>query len=134
MQTLGKEERLKKRKVLESLFKDGKKISSGWMRIVWMESEESSDKFPLQVAFSVSKRYFKRAVDRNKLKRLMRETYRKNKEHIYSFLNENNLKCALVFIYNKKEPESYLNVEEKINQSLIRLEESIKKEKNLIKE
>jgi ribonuclease P protein component len=134
MQTLGKEERLKKRKVIETLFKDGKKISSGWMRIVWMEVEEESNKFPMQVAFSVSKRFFKRSVDRNRLKRLMREAYRKNKEQIYSFLNENNLKCALIFIYNKKELETYKGVEEKINLTLIRLEEAIKKEKNLVKE
>ena len=64
----------------------------------------------------------------------MREAYRKNKDEIYSFLIENNLKCALIFIYNKKELETYKTVEEKIKLTLIRLEEAIKKEKNLIKE
>ena len=80
--TLGKEERLKSRKLIGRLYEEGKSIRSFPLRMVYLQTEHTSD-FPAQVAVSVSKKIFKLAVDRNKIKRLLREIYRKQKSIVY---------------------------------------------------
>ncbi len=128
MQTLGKEERLKKRKVIEALFKNGKAISESPIRLIWSEMEDKSGKFTLQTGFSVSKRNFKKAIDRNKVKRLMRECFRKNKDGIYAYLGDNNLKYSILIIYTQREILPFKDVEQKIISALKRLEETLKKQ------
>jgi ribonuclease P protein component len=81
-QTLGKEERLKSRKLIDKLYQEGTVIKSFPLRMVYLQTAHTS-KFPCQVGVSVSKRNFKLAVDRNRMKRLLRETYRKQKNIVY---------------------------------------------------
>ncbi len=81
--TLGKEERLKSRKLIGRLYEEGKSIRSFPLRMVYLQTEHTSG-FPAQVAVSVSKKFFKLAVDRNKIKRLLREIYRKQKSIVYN--------------------------------------------------
>ena len=73
--TLGKQERLKSRKLIEKLYKNGESVKAFPLRMVYLQTAHTS-KFPAQVGVSVAKRNFKKAPDRNRLKRLMRETYR----------------------------------------------------------
>lgn len=75
--TLPKEERLCSRKALEELFGGGhKSISAFPIRAVFMPNELGM----VRIMVSVSKRYFKRAVKRNRIKRQLREAYRLQKE------------------------------------------------------
>lgn len=75
--TLSKAERLCSIKEIDRLFAEGKSVSKYPLRLVWLEMERVSDSYPpVQVMFSASKKRFKRAVERNRLKRLMREAYR----------------------------------------------------------
>jgi len=67
-------EKLKAKKDLEKLFKEGKWISTGNIRMIWLPNE-----FSTKVGVSVSKRFHKKAVSRNRIKRLLREAYRLNK-------------------------------------------------------
>ncbi|OIO12799.1 MAG: ribonuclease P protein component [Flavobacteriales bacterium CG03_land_8_20_14_0_80_35_15] len=97
--TYSKDEKLKHKKLIEPLFKEGKSVSSPPLRLVYLQINHQSDSF-LQVGVSVAKRNFKLAVDRNKLKRRMREAYRLNKQLIYPQLNQ---KYILMFIYIDKE-------------------------------
>ena len=98
--TLGKEERLKSRKLIERLYKEGAYVKSFPLRMVFLQTEHTSN-FPAQVGVSVPKRNFKRAVDRNRIKRLMRETYRLQKQIVYE-----NIDKSFVFMI------SYLGKEE----------------------
>lgn len=98
--TLGKEERLKSKKLIEKLYQEGNSVKTFPLRMVFIQTEHTSN-FPAQVGVSVPKRNFKLAVDRNRLKRLMRETYRLQKEIVYS-----NLEKPYVFMI------SYLGREE----------------------
>lgn len=76
----------------------------------------------MQAAFSVSKRHFKKAVDRNRVKRLMRESYRLQKNSLKELVEKNNKSLAVFFIYNGKEIPNYKDVFEKIGSALVRLE------------
>ena len=111
--TFSKTERLSSRKAIEALMEKGKTLNVSPFRLNWMFMEILSDA-PAQIAFSVPKRIFKRAVDRNRMKRLMRESYRKNKADLYPFLSDKNLQCALLLYYSGKELISYQETEEKI--------------------
>jgi len=85
--TLGKEERLKSKKLIERLYKERNSVKAFPLRMIFLQTEHTS-KFPSQVGVSVPKRNFKRAVDRNRIKRLMRESYRLQKEIVYNNIEE----------------------------------------------
>ena len=85
--SLGTEERLKSRKLIGELYTRGQAVKAYPLRMVYLQIEHHSD-FPVKAAVSVPKRNFKKAVDRNRLKRLLRETYRSEKEIVYSNTNK----------------------------------------------
>ena len=85
--TLGKEERLKSKKLIEKLYANGSSVKTFPLRMIYLQIEHTSD-FPCQVGVSVPKRNFKLAVDRNRIKRLMRETYRLQKQLVYENLDK----------------------------------------------
>lgn len=72
-----KEEKLKSRNAIDELFRSGKSVSIYPLRLVYRKSSDEREK--LQFGVSVSKRNFKKAVDRNYIKRVLREAYRLNK-------------------------------------------------------
>ncbi len=84
--TFQRGERLKSRKVIEQLFKMGNSFAHYPLRFVWTTLDEPKSEFPVQFALSVSKKKFKRAVDRNRIRRLVREAYRLNKHILYGAL------------------------------------------------
>ncbi len=121
MQTFKKEERLSKIKVINKLFSEGKKFTIAPYRVYWLEMEMESD-YPAQVLISVSKKQYKRAVDRNLIKRRTREAYRRNKAAFYSYLNKNAKNYVFALLYNSGEIASYKDIEEKIIFILQRLQ------------
>ena len=98
--TLGKQERLKSKKLIEKLYAEGTSVKSFPLRMMFIQTTHTSS-FPCQVGVSVAKRNYKLAADRNRLKRLMRETYRLQKQIVY-----NNLDKPYVFMI------SYIGSEE----------------------
>ena len=90
--TLGKQERLKSKKLIEKLYAEGDSVKTFPLRLMYVQTAHTSE-FPCQVGVSVAKRNYKLAVDRNRLKRLMRETYRLQKQIVY-----NNLDKPYVFM------------------------------------
>ena len=84
-------------------------------------------KQPAQIAISVKKRVFRKAVHRNLLKRRIREAYRKNKSELYFQLDEYDLKIVFILIYTATKILSYREVEEKIIVILNRLKEELAK-------
>ena len=85
--TLGKEERLKSRKLIEKLYKEGNSVKAFPLRIFFLQTKHTSN-YPAQAGFSVPKRNFKLAVDRNRIKRLMRECYRLQKHIVYDTIDQ----------------------------------------------
>lgn len=95
----GKEEKLKSRKAIETLFATGKKLNVYPVRCIWKTSLPATG---YKVAVSVSSKTFKRAVDRNRIKRMMRECWRLNK-HLLTDSSETNQPMNLFFMYTGKE-------------------------------
>ena len=126
-ESLGRKEILKKRKDIETLIHSGNRLSKGGVLLIWTPAENEQE-FPVKTLFSVPRRRFKRAVDRNLLKRRMREVFRKNKTELYSLFNRNNKGINLMFIYQMQEIQDYKEIENKIvlllNELLSKYEES----------
>lgn len=117
---LTRNERLKSRKQIEYLFLKGKTFHEPPVFVRWNFTSYEQD-FPVRVMFSVSKKKFKRAVDRNRIKRLMREAYRKNKWLVYDELTKKGKFLHLSFVFTGKSEISYAETEAKIILSLQRL-------------
>jgi ribonuclease P protein component len=105
--TLGREEKLKSNILIEQLFMEGERIKSFPLQLIYLPVQYTSE-FPIKVAFSVPKRNVKLAVNRNRIKRLMREVYRKNK---YLFSENIQKPYIFMFIYMGKEEVSYAKLE-----------------------
>ena len=115
-----KEEHLCRKKLIEQLFsKQGSSFGVYPLRLTWLPAPARHSE-PPQVLVSVSKRTFKRAVDRNRLKRLMREAYRLNKYRLLEA--ENGHPVALLgILYTGKEKSELPLLEKKLISGLNRL-------------
>jgi ribonuclease P protein component len=123
--TLGKNERLKSRKLIEQLFSTGKSFSVFPYRVVYLRTGIT---VTMQAGFGASGKNFKKAVDRNRIKRLTREAYRLQKKALNNKLEENNQRFALFFIYTGKDLPAYTLVYEKMGiilQKLITIADEI---------
>lgn len=98
MEKFTKSERLCSRKAIENLFSSGHNIYNYPLRMVWLASD-GDEHFPARMAVSVPVRRIKRAVGRNRVKRLIRESYRTHKEELYRQLELRGIKVNLMLIY-----------------------------------
>ena len=110
-QTFKKQEKLKKSKLIEQLFTQGKTLTVFPIKLIYLEIDHDSP-YKIQAGVTVSKRNFKKAVDRNRIKRLLREVYRKNKFMIYE--SGNTKKHIFMFIYLGKTEFEYHILEGKM--------------------
>jgi ribonuclease P protein component len=108
--TFKKEERLCSQIIIGKLFSEGESFLSFPLKVVMLKTTLPSP-IPVQSAFSVSKRNFKKAVHRNLIKRRMREAFRLNKNNFYEKLEEGNCQLALMFIFIGKEISAYPEIE-----------------------
>lgn len=107
--TYPKSEKLKSKTTIGHLFTKGRSVSKYPLRLVFCPIE-SVDNEPIQFGVSVSKKYFKKAVDRNYFKRVLRETYRLNKHLLLEHLDK---PYAFMFFYQSKERLSYQEIHAK---------------------
>ncbi len=105
-----KHEKLKSKTTIDLLFTEGKSVSKYPLRLVFMPAvfvEKEHPEQKLKMGVSVSKKYFKKAVDRNYYKRLLREAYRLNKHLIIDNLNK---QYVFMLFYQSKEPANFKEI------------------------
>lgn len=104
-------ERLKSRKLIGKLFTEGQSFAVFPLRVIFIPTAEGSG---VQAAFSVSKRHFKHAVQRNRIKRQMREAYRLRKNQV----SDTTRQISLMVLYTAKEPLPYARIDEAMGRLL----------------
>jgi len=112
-ETFNKKERLKSKKEIELLFSEGKSVSKYPIRLVYRKTVFEDD-VTIKTGVSVSKKHFKSAVKRNRIKRLLRESYRKNKYIVANTTHQ----FTFMFLYTGKELPEYALIETKIKKIL----------------
>lgn len=122
--TLHKSERLDKKKVIEMLFAGGSRSFSVFpLRVVYLPVEELEA--PASILVSVSKRRFKRAVKRNRVKRQIREAYRLNKHGLLDVLADKQCRLAIAFIYLSDQLVESSLIAERMKTALARIAEKV---------
>lgn len=110
-QSFKKIEKLKSQKLIEKLFSEGKSIAVYPLRLVYLKTS-FEDPVKFKVGVSVSKRNFKKAVDRNRIKRLMREAYRLNKS---KYFNNITNQYAFMILYIGKSETDFNTISKKMS-------------------
>jgi ribonuclease P protein component len=111
-QKLRKEERLKSRKSISELFESGQIVYQHPFKVLYKINLVEKDEYPARIAISVSKKNFKNAVDRNYIKRKLRESYRRNKHLLYNKLEEFDQNMNFFVIYNAKKDMDFVLINE----------------------
>lgn len=124
--TLSKEERICSKKLINELFTgNGRSMTAFPLRVVFMKRTIVDDQPRAAMLVSVPKRYFKHAVDRNRVKRQVREAFRHNKSIITQNLTDDHEAVAMAFVWltNEKYPSS--EVENRMVRLLTRISECL---------
>lgn len=124
--TLSKEERICSKKLINELFTgNGRSMTAFPLRVVFMKRTIVDDQPHAAMLVSVPKRYFKHAVDRNRVKRQVREAFRRNKSIITQNLTDDHDAVAMAFVWltNEKYPSS--EVENRMVRLLTRISECL---------
>ena len=126
--TIGKEERLKSRKQIENLFDKGKSFVLTPFRVYFIMNSEmpvQKGESGLKFGTGVSAKNFKKAVDRNRIKRLTREAWRLQKNEIRDKVKEAHRQLNVFFIYTGKELPDFKTVKDKVAIALKKLADKI---------
>lgn len=120
MEKFHKSERLCSRKTIALLFENGSIFYTSLFKIVWTAAA-GAEEYPARVAFSISKKSFRKATDRNLIRRRMREAYRKNKKFLYEALASAGARIAFIIIFRGQNIPDYHSVEQSMTEMLGKL-------------
>ncbi|MEZ5173209.1 MAG: ribonuclease P protein component [Bacteroidia bacterium] len=125
MNRLPKKERLHGRSIIEKLFAGGKHFRVHPFKVIWIQNQEAEDLPNLRIGISVSKRISRKAVTRNRIKRLIREAYRTSKSPFSEKLGLARKHIDFFLVYQGTDEPVLLDLKEKINLILERLSKDL---------
>jgi ribonuclease P protein component len=118
--TFKKQEKLKSRKLIQQVFSAGNAVNAHPLRIVFYTPAEPME-CPVKIGVTASSRNFKKAVDRNRIKRLLREAYRLNKSELLNHAQQNNVQLAAFILYTDKVLPDFQLINDKMKVLLAKL-------------
>ena len=121
--TFGKSDRLKSKQQIEKLFVDGNSFTEFPLKVIWRLIETTNPS--IQVAFSVPKNKLPKAVDRNHMKRLLRESYRQQNQALKSMVFENGKQLHVMLVFFDTELWDFIDLDNKISVTLERLQKKL---------
>ena len=129
--TLNKTERLKSRKLIGSLFEKGKRLYAHPLKMVYLINNIEEADSLIKFAVTVPKKKFPLAVDRNLIKRRIREAYRNNKHELNTLISdqEGRFQVSFMFIQASDYIEEYSAIEKNVVILLQKLQRRLEKEK-----
>lgn len=119
----GKAEKLKSRKAIDALFADGQSLAFYPVRVKFRFIP--FDKAPVQAGVSASKKTFKRAADRNRIKRLLREAFRLQKQALLAAVAEKKVGVVIFFIYTGNEVMRFKTIFEAVGSCLKQVQKNV---------
>lgn len=119
-----KEERLSRKRSIDLLFEKGQSFTAFPLRVVYLSLEESAS-VPVSILISVPKKRIRRAVGRNRVKRLVREAYRVHKYDLVDFLSEGKRRMLVAFLYIDGEIHPFSGVEKAMEKAIRILREKV---------
>ena len=124
--TFSRAEKLKQKRLFDQLFRGAQKKLHHPVLAIWQVCE-LPEPVPAQVGFSVPKKHFKKAVQRNQVKRRLREAYRLNNSSLHHQLNSNQTQIAVLFVTLKTNNTSFDHLQEKMVLLLQDIEAELKR-------
>ena len=99
---------------------------AGTIKTIWLETQLPVKSSPVQVLITVPKKFWKKSVQRNYIKRLIREAYRTNKHSLYDTLEQQGKQLALALIFRGKHKPTLQEIEKDIKKALGHIEQRVK--------
>ncbi|TXC85121.1 ribonuclease P protein component [Luteibaculum oceani] len=125
--TFPKSEKLKSRKAIKSLFEGGIRIGKFPVQVFYLPGD-TDEANGVKAGFSVSKRKVRSAVNRNRIKRLMREAYRLNKSGLLEITRDRGISLNVFWVYQATEEFNFTEIESKISFLINRLIEQLQED------
>ncbi len=125
-QTLGRSERLKSRKLIGRVFEQGMKMNQGSLRVHYILDKSDTVDKELQVGVTVSSKTFRKATDRNRIKRMLREAWRLQKNELRELVRSQG-QLLVFIIYTGKEMPAFDRISEEIRSVISHLGSRVKK-------
>lgn len=125
-QTFPKRERLCHRSEIQEVFSKGESVFSHPVKVVFTSFSKTGKEKTCKAAFSASKKRHRRAVARNRVKRRMREAYRKNKAGFYTQLPDSS-KTGMMFLYVSDEVLAFADIEKAVMACLAKIKAMVSK-------
>ena len=130
--TLGAIERLKLRKQIETLFQQGEAFSVFPLRVVYKFTElAETEESPVRIGFSIPKKRIKKAVGRNKVRRVLKEAWRLNKHSLYGVIPEGTQLHGFL-VYTGSEKLTFAEAETAVRKAISKLKIAIAKPKPIV--
>ena len=123
--TLNASERLKSRKLMERVFKTGTRWNKFPLRVSFLIDNDTQDGI-IKFGCSAPVRNFKKAVDRNRVKRLMKEAFRLEKHSLAELLKPKNARLIIFVIYTSPDLPKFETIKTSMNELVLKLKEEIK--------